>query len=145
MRSGGSSGAWSVPDARGRSPARSRAGTGAGGDTSVANAFAGLVTEVAHPRAGQGVGGEGRDGPVTPRSGDTSVTKTVGADGPVTPRSGDTSVTKTVGADGPVTPRSGRRPGLLGSLVEQVSSEVLRHLCYCLFDMGGTSVTASVI
>ena len=126
MRSGGSSGAWSVPDARGRSPARSRAGTGAGGDTSVANAFAGLVTEVAHPRAGQGVGGEGRDGPVTPRS-------------------GDTSVTKTVGADGPVTPRSGRRPGLLGSLVEQVSSEVLRHLCYCLFDMGGTSVTASVI
>ena len=126
MRSGGSSGAWSVPDARGRSPARSRAGTGAGGDTSVANAFAGLVTEVAHTRAGQGVGGEGRDGPVTPRS-------------------GDTSVTKTVGADGPVTPRSGRRPGLLGSLVEQVSSEVLRHLCYCLFDMGGTSVTASVI
>ena len=115
-----------MPDARGRSPARSRAGTGAGGDTSVANAFAGLVTEVAHPRAGQGVGGEGRDGPVTPRS-------------------GDTSVTKTVGADGPVTPRSGRRPGLLGSLVEQVSSEVLRHLCYCLFDMGGTSVTASVI
>ena len=120
MRSGGSSGAWSVPDARGRSPARSLAGTGAGGDTSVANASAGLVTEGAHARAGQGVGGEWRDGPVTPRS-------------------CDTSVTKTVGAEGPVTPRSGRRPGLLGSLMEQVTSEVLRHLCYRLCVIGGTS------